>query len=916
MKQRRAEVRVNGDLPMIDGNAGTILVVEGNPEVARRQQQQLTRAGYRVVVAGSANEAIVTLRKQPFDLVLLDFGLPGEVTGVRLYEQIKEGGPELPVIIVTGFTDEATLVWALRAGVRDFITKSSEYLDYLPEAVARVLKHVRTERQLAESQARLAGIIESAKDAIIVAETGQQITLFNAAAEQMFRCPAAQALGQPLRRFIPSELQPVSNGANGSSHQVADSVTHLVKMGHHGVRADGEEFPLEAATSRVQIAGRKIHTVVVRDVTARKRAEETLAKSEAMLRLVWDSSVDGMRLTDAAGTMIMVNQAFSDLVGKPRRELEGQSFSLIHAEEVREHNLRTYQERFSSRTILEHFETKVTLWNGKSCWLDLANSLLELPGQPPLLLTVFRDITERKRAEEQIREQAALLEKATDAILVCDLQDRILFWNHGAERLYGWTSAEAVGRVAGELLYKARSPELETAQRLERENGEWTGELYQVKKDGKSLIVESRRTLVRDEQGQPKAKLVINSDITHKRRLEAQFYRAQRMESLGTLAGGIAHDLNNVLTPILMVAELLKIRLTDPAYHSLLATLQASAERGADMVKQVLSFARGTEGQRVPLQLNYVIRDIMKMLKHTLPKSIDIQTFVADDLWTVSADATQLHQVLMNLCVNARDAMPQGGCLTISAENRSFTESDAGAHPGSKPGPYLLLSVADSGTGIPAAILGKIFDPFFTTKEVGKGTGLGLATVRSIVKDHGGFIKVSSEVGSGTTFSLYFPVAETPDAASGAARTLPAGAGELLLVVDDEASIREITKATLEAHNYRVLTAAGGSDAVVLYAKQQGAIQAVIIDMMMPTMDGPATIKALKQLDPGVRVIAMSGLADEGKAAEAARLGIVDFVPKPCTAEQLLAALRGVFGPESSSGCFAKMTPRVDAPAR
>ncbi len=376
-------------------------------------------------------------------------------------------------------------------------------------------------------------------------------------------------------------------------------------------------------------------------------------------------------------------------------------------------------------------------------------------------IAAFTDISERKRAEERVKEQATLIDLATNAIFVRDLEGRIVFWNQGAQRLYGWTAAEAMGKNGDQFRIEGPMPGLEEARKEVIDKGEWTGELRQVTKDGKEIIVESHWTLLRDEDGQPKSKLVINTDITAQKKHEAQYLRAQRMESIGTLAGGIAHDLNNVLTPILMAVELLKRKLTDPHSRSFLTTLQASAERGADMVKQVLAFARGGEGQRVALQLKHVIHDLEKMLSHTLPKSIDIQTSIPRDLWTISGDATQLHQVLMNLCVNARDAMPQGGQLTIAAENRSLDENYARMNPDAKPGPYLLLTVADTGMGIPAEVLDKISDPFFTTKALGKGTGLGLSTVVGIVKNHGGFINIYSEVGKGTQFSVYFPAIES-----------------------------------------------------------------------------------------------------------------------------------------------------------
>src|SRR5581483_9295356 len=398
----------------------------------------------------------------------------------------------------------------------------------------------------------------------------------------------------------------------------------------------------------------------------------------------------------------------------------------------------------------------------------------------------------------------------------------------------------------------------------------WIGELHQVTKDGREIIAECHWTLVRDDADGPKSILAINTDITAKKKLEAQFLRAQRMESIGTLAGGIAHDLNNVLSPVLTAINLLQIKITDPESRRLIQILQTNIERGADMVRQVLTFARGVEGERIMLQPKHLIREVVKILRETLPKAIEIRIALPDDLWVVTGDATQLYQVLMNLCVNARDAMPGGGALTISAENLVLDDSYARMHLEANPGRFVLIRITDTGVGIPAENLNKVFEPFFTTKEYGKGTGLGLSTVVGIVKSHQGFVDVYSEINRGTEFKVYLPAvtSEMMQQAEAEQAELPAGHGELVLLVDDEAAIREITRGTLEAYGYNVMTAADGTEAVAIYAANKDSIQVVLTDMMMPYMDGPATIRALRKMDPRVRIIASSGLAADGKLAE------------------------------------------------
>jgi two-component system, cell cycle sensor histidine kinase and response regulator CckA len=396
-----------------------------------------------------------------------------------------------------------------------------------------------------------------------------------------------------------------------------------------------------------------------------------------------------------------------------------------------------------------------------------------------------------------------------------------------------------------------------------------------------------------DPIGQPLRMLGIHMDITEKKQLEAQFLQAQRLESLGTLASGIAHDLNNILTPILAISQLLPLKLSNLSEkdQQLLATLEASAKRGADLVKQILSFARRLEGRRITLQIEHLLLEVKKIVQETFLKSIVIQTNISSNLWCVSADVTQLHQVLMNLCVNARDAMHQGGVLTISAENQWLDEANARMHLDARVGAYVKVTISDTGAGIPPHILHRIFDPFFTTKEVGKGTGLGLSAVLGIVKSHGGFVDVQSWVGQGSQFVVYLPATQASTASPTPSPELLSGQGEMILVVDDEVGICEVTKTTLEMHNYRVLTANDGSEAIALYAEHKHEISSVLIDMIMPSMDGLATIPLLRKLNPQVQVIAMGGLASVETIAQAERLGSC-FLAKPFTTKDLLQTLR------------------------
>lgn len=388
--------------------------------------------------------------------------------------------------------------------------------------------------------------------------------------------------------------------------------------------------------------------------------------------------------------------------------------------------------------------------------VDYLQPFLATCGQ---LVESYCNLKQRRRTDQKIAEQAALLNVTTDAILVRDLGNQIVFWNRGAEALYGWTETEALGQNANTLLYG--DGELPgDIQSILLTQGHWQGELTQVNHDGQNIVVESRWALVRTPDGQPTSILTVNTDITEQKQLEDQFLRAQRLESIGTLASGIAHDLNNILTPIVGIAQLLPMKLSDTDEYTqrLLDILQDNAKRGVEIVKQVLTFARGEEGQRTEVAIEEIIQEIYPLIESTFPKRIAIILDIATELDRVEGDKTQLHQVLMNLCVNARDAMPEGGTLTLKVENFQVNQAFARVNLGAHVGNYVVVSIQDTGVGMPPAVKERIFEPFYTTKSPGQGTGLGLSTVLGIIKKHDGFITVSSQESYGTQFQIYLPV--------------------------------------------------------------------------------------------------------------------------------------------------------------
>ncbi len=624
----------------------------------------------------------------------------------------------------------------------------------------------------------------------------------------------------------------------------------------------------------------------------RKQAETELQQSEEKYRTLIDNIQDGIFIIQDAKVQF-ANEAFAKMVGYTVEEVLGKDFRELVAPEDLDIVEGRYHRRQAGEDVPHEYEFRALHRDGKTrIFVNMNVGLIIYGGRVATVGTV-KDITEHKRAKDQIREQAALIDNANDAITVLDLGQRITYYNKSAERLYGWIADEAIGKNANEFLYKDEEKSLRRieAHKSVMEKGKWIGELHQITKDGKEIVVESRWTLIRNNEGKPRSILIINTDITEKKRLESQFLRAQRLEGLGTLAGGIAHDLNNVLTPVMLSVQILKEKFTDEQSQKLLDILERNTQRGADLIKQVLSFARGVNGERKTIQVTHLISEIKKVIQETFPKSIEVRINVSNDLMAVAGDVTQLHQVLMNLCLNARDAMQDGGILGISAEQLFVDENYTRMNTEAKVGPYIVLTVSDTGKGIPPEILDRIFEPFFTTKEHGKGTGLGLSTAFAIVKSHGGFIDIHSKVGKGTTFRVYLPAIKAERQKTDEQQLeLYKGQGEVILVVDDESSIREVTSATLEINGYRVITARDGMEAISLYTKNRKEIKVVLMDMMMPVMDGQASIRALRKIDPKVKIIAMSGLAEKEMFSK-----VVDhvsvFLSKPYTTEKLLKTI-------------------------
>lgn len=649
-----------------------------------------------------------------------------------------------------------------------------------------------------------------------------------------------------------------------------------------------------------QVGGILIST---EDVTERVEAERELIDSQARLRLALDCGHVGTWNWDLVTGAFDCDDGIARLTGRRREELVrgGTEFykSCIHADD---YSIVDEEIRAAVKGGNEFFsEYRIVRPDGVVLWVkDQASVVRDAAGNPLRMIGACVDISAVKRIERALHDSEdrfrEVVETIREVFWITDIaKNRILYVSPGYEEIWGRPCGELYrsGRAWVEAIHEDdRERVLEAA--VSKQAAGTYDETYRIVRPDKSIRwVRDRAYPVRDETGAVVRIVGTAADVTERKKLEEQFLHAQRLEAIGTLASGVAHDLNNILAPLFMIAPLLKSKLQDPADLKLLSMLEQTGQRGANVVRQLLTFSRGIAGERGPLQLRHLVKEMAAIMLETFPREIGIVQQLPAEISTVVGDATQLHQVLMNLCVNARDAMPEGGKLSVSVRETELSPDDVGEHPGAKPGRYVVLTVRDTGYGIPPEIRARIFEPFFTTKEIGKGTGLGLSTVLGIVRSHGGFIILDSEEGVGSAFHVHLPAAVALEAPTAAApRPAPRGSGELVLIVDDEQAVREAMQQVLKMHGYTVVAASNGREALSLYLEHGDRIQAVVTDLMMPEMGGVALVRALRELDPELAILAATGL-ESGEQSEALRDQRVDgFLPKPYSSFELLESLQ------------------------
>ena len=881
-----------------------VLIAEDNPNDTELIVRELHRAGFAPEWERVQTEADFVSRLDPkLDIILSDYAMPG-FSGTRALKLVRESGLGVPFIIVSGSIGEEIAVNAMQQGAADYLLK--DRLTRLGPAVKNALneKRIREEsRRTQQTFERLQRdyelILNCAGEGICGIDPEGRISFANPEACNLLGWNPEEILGRPLQEAIRN--QPPGKGGRDSILERVAKASPPQVANDLFFRKDGSSLRVEYVCAPIKDKRGGISGTIItfKDITEQFEASQRLKLQEEQYRLLFDINPNPMWVYETKSLKILaVNQAAIAQYGYSREEfLQLTLKELRRDEDVPE--LMVAAAAAAPRQT-SHFsgQFRHLIKDGSTILVEIYSSPIVWEGVASRMVTAI-NVTDRKKAEQRMQEQADIIDRAHDGIIIRNFEDRrIILWNKGAERLYGWRADEVLGRAEESMFADPR--DIETTMKALISTGEYSAEVKQRTKDGRQIMTERHTTLVRDRKGAPRSILSICTDITERKKLETQLLRAQRLESIGTLASGVAHDLNNILTPIMMSVQSLYGDLDEEERQSAVSLIEQSARRGAGVVKQVLTFACGVEGKRVMVKPSHLLEEMIDIARKTFPKSIEITgKYPKDDLWSIEGDPTQLHQVLLNLSVNARDAMPEGGSLLLTAENFTVDENYASMTPEAKVGIYVMLSVKDTGQGMSRGTIEKIFDPFFTTKEVGKGTGLGLSTAVGIVKSHGGFISVYSEPNKGTTFKIFLP-AKTDIGAHPAASTSAGslkGNGEMILVVDDEKPILQVTRMALEQQDYDVVTASDGPEALAIFAQKMSAIDLVLTDIQLPHMDGVNLIRTLKKMKPDITVIASTGQGENDCDSQLQALGVNHLLTKPYDTQKLLGTLRGALAP-------------------
>jgi PAS domain S-box-containing protein len=882
-----------------------VLIVEDSESDAALLVRHLERAGYTLIYerVQTAEEMRGALDKQEWDVIVADYVMPrfDAPAALRLLEA---NGRDVPFILVSGTIGENTAVAMMKAGAHDYVMKDN--LARLAPAVQRELgdaevrrKRRRAEEALRQSEERYRALYEDNPSMYFTMDgegTVLSVNLFEAA---QLGYTVEELVGQPILKVF----HPDDRGA--VREQFALCLQNPMKVAHwefRKVRKDGRVLWVKEAARAVRGPRENpVVLVVCEDITERKRAEEELFNSRQMHQLVLDNIPQRIFWKDRNSVYLGSNKTHAEdcgyddpgkLVGKTDYETASAATADLYRGDDRE-------VMETGRPKLNYEEPKIKP-DGSQAWLRTSKvPLRDKEGRVIGVLGMYEDITARKEAEEERVRLVTAIEQSAEAIFIADTDWIIHYVNPAFERVSGYGRSEIVGQHVCILESDKHDKPFYDRIRETLDQGEvWTGRVMNKKKDGTFYHAEATASPVRDHSGAIINYVAVHRDITHEVTIERQLRQAQKMEAIGTLAGGIAHDFNNILAAIVGFTEIAmsKVPQESPVQHDLEQVLNAGS-RATDLVRQILTFSRQTEQELRPVQITHTVKEALKLLRSSLPTTIDIRQEIAlpPEGGVVLADPTQIHQVLMNLCTNAAHAMrARGGILSVGLSEVEADSSFVSSHPGLRVGPYVCLAVSDTGHGMDAAVMKRIFEPYFTTKGTGEGTGPGLAVVQGMVRGCGGAVTVYSEPGQGTTFRVYLPRIERETAPEPPrVEALPTG-DERILFVDDEKAIVDLGGRMLKSLGYDVVAKTSSLEALGTFRAQPDAFDLVITDMTMPAPTGMDLAKELMAIRPDIPIILCTGFSDLINATQAKEAGIREFVMKPFAARNFANTIRNV----------------------
>jgi two-component system cell cycle sensor histidine kinase/response regulator CckA len=725
------------------------------------------------------------------------------------------------------------------------------------------------EKHLAQMESKYRGLLEAAPDVMVVVNQAGEIVLLNLQAEKQFGYHRDELLGQKVKNIIPEGFAErlIADALRSAEDALAQQIGTGIEL--YGRRKDGSNFPIEIMLSPLESAEGVLVTAAIRDISVRRNAEKHLAQMEARYRGLLEAAPDAMVVVNQGGEIVLLNVRAEKQFGYRRDELVGQKVKNIIPQGFAE-RLIADGTRSAAEALAQQIGTGIELIGRRKDESEFPIEIMLSPldGADGILVTAaIRDITDRQRREYELSRLAAVVESSYDAIVSLTPQGIILSWNSGAERIFGYSAREAMGQS---ILFLSTLDRLDEdpklLERIKRADTVEHFETIRMRKDGTPIHVALTLSPIKSSDGQVVGVSSVARDVTESRHLEAMLRQSQKMEAVGQLAGGVAHDFNNLLGVILGYTELLLNRLSpnDPQRKDI-EQVQKAGDRAALLTRQLLAFSRKQVLQPKVLDINAVVTGVEKLLQRLIGENIQLLAVLKPDVCRVKADPGQLEQIIMNLALNAKDAMPAGGKLTIETSNVEFDEEYAIRNPSTERGPHVMLAVTDTGCGMDAKTKAHMFEPFFTTKEFGKGTGLGLSTVYGIVKQSGGSIWVYSEPGIGTTFKIYLPsVDEVLEIASpnNKAENVVVGS-QTILIVEDDAALLQITHRSLEEVGYLILEARSPEEAINICASHTGPIHLMVTDVVLPGMSGVKLASHLSVPRPEMKVLYVSGYTDD-----------------------------------------------------